>query len=150
MSIRNSTESIMEALFALAQGVETASLPFNIMSRRWRHFNDVTPDLMPAFFQAQLSGQTSKGGVRGLNVKEMKVRWCVYLPQSQSLDDVVSPTMNAYYDALSNALLINGVARNTLGGLVTNCYEEGQVFFDEGLLATPSLIVIPITILTGM
>ena len=111
MSIRNSTESIMQALFALAQSVNTPAVPFTVMSRRWRHFNDVTPDEQPAFFQAQLSGQTSKGGVRGLNVKEAKVRWCVYLPGSAGPDDVVSPTMNAYYDALSNALLVNGVAR---------------------------------------
>lgn len=156
MSQQVSTESIMQALFNLALSVNTDATSFNVMSRRWRHFKDVDPDEMPAFFQTQLSGKTTRGGVRGLPVYEYKIRWCVYLPGSTSLDDVVSPAMNDYYDALSNCLLTNapqgpnGISRNTLGGLVSNCYEDGQVFFDEGLLVTPSLIVIPITILTGI
>lgn len=151
MSQSVSTESIAAALFALAQSVNTPQTPFVIMSRRWRHFKDVPPDQMPAFFQSQLSGETTRGGVRGLPVHNFKFRWCVYLPASQSLDDVVSPVMNEYYDALSNVLIANlgPQSRNTLGGIVVNCYEDGQVFIDEGLLDTPSLIVIPITVITG-
>lgn len=151
-----STESVMEALFELALATNTTSTPFKIMSRRMRHFNDVTPDEIPGFFQFQAPGRNTEGGVRGLPVHRLKVYWICYLPGSQGLDDVVSPMMNQYYDALSNALLTNyprgpnGISRNTLGGLVTNCYEDGQGINDEGLLTTPSLIVIPITILTGI
>lgn len=145
------TEAVMAALFALAQGVNSPATPFNVMSRRMRHFNDVTPEEIPAFFQFQAPGRNTEGGVRGLPVHRLKVFWICYLPGSQGLDDVVSPTMNNYYDALSNALLVPfGGMKNTLGGLVTNCYEDGQGINDEGLLTTPSLIVIPITILTGI
>jgi len=145
------TEAVMAALFAIAQGVNSPSTPFNTMSRRMRHFNDVPPEEIPAFFQFQAPGRSTEGGVRGLPVHRLKVFWICYLPGSQGLDDVVSPTMNNYYDALSNALLVPfGGMKNTLGGLVTNCYEDGQGLNDEGLLTTPSLIVIPITILTGI
>jgi hypothetical protein len=161
MSIPFNTEAIMAALFKIAQGVNTAkpgnpgATPFNVMSRRWVHFNQVTPDMIPAFYQQQLAGRTIEGGVRGLPVHKMKVRWIVYLPGSQGPQDVVSPTINKYYDALSQALYSQstsprGISVNTLGGLCANCYEDGLGINDEGLLTTPSLIVIPITILTAI
>lgn len=150
------TEAIMAKLFSIAQSVNTPTTPFKIMSRRMRHFNDVPSSEIPAFFQFQAPGRNTEGGVRGLPVHRLKVYWIAYLPGSQGLNDTVSPTMNRYYDALSNSLLPTGPPimqnqlRQTLGGLVTNCYEDGQGINDEGLLTTPSLIVIPITILTGV
>lgn len=150
------TEAVMAKLFSLAQGVNSTAVPFKFMSRRMRHFKDVGAEIMPAFFQFQAPGRETNQGVRGLPVHRLEVRWIVYLPGSKGLNDAVSPRMNLYYDALSNALLSNspqgpnGISRNTLGGLVTNCYEDGRGIFDEGLLETQSLIVIPITILTGV
>lgn len=148
------TEDVYAALFTIAQSVDSPETPFRIMSRRMRHFNDVSSEEIPAFFQFQAPGRTTEGGVRGLPVHRMKAYWITYLPGSTGLDDVVSPAINKYYDALSNALLPKGAnlgqMRNTLGGLVTNCYEDGQGINDEGLLTTPSLILIPITIITGV
>jgi hypothetical protein len=155
------TEKIMQALFALAQGVNTykpgnpGATPFNVMSRRFRHFNDVTPSEIPAFFQHQLAGRTIEKGVRGLPVHRLRVRWVCYLPGSPTIRDTVSPIINQYYDALSQALYAKsgpniGISINTLGGLCANCYEDGLGINDEGLLTTPSLIVIPITILTAI
>lgn len=152
MSIPN-TEAIMAALFALGQSVNTPSTPFKVATRRMRNFPDVPSGEIPAFFQFQAPGFTIGEGVRGLQVYRRKVYWIVYLPGSAGINDVVSPTMNKYYDAMLNALQPTGAdmiqRRNTLGGLCTNCYADGQGITDEGLLTTPSLIVIPITILTG-
>lgn len=144
------TEPVMANLFSLALTLKTSSTPFNIMSRRFRHFKDVSPEDIPAFFQYQAPGRSAEGGVRSLTARKFKAYWVVYLPGSPDLDTTVSPLMNSYYDALSN-LLVAPLAgqKQTLGGLVTNCYEDGQGFFDEGLLDTPSLIILPITILTG-
>ncbi len=162
-----STEIIVQRLFsivpALAAVVNTAT-PFTLMSRRFRHFKDVDPSLYPAFFQFQNPVRKTEGGVRKLPVETIAISWFVYLPGSQSLDDVVSPALNNYYDALSNALLTtrfdtNGAAvingqqagmPQTLGNLVTQCYKDGDGLTDEGLLETPSLIHIPIKILVGI
>lgn len=147
------TEKIMAALFALGQTINTPTTPFKVMNRRMRNFPDVQPTEIPAFFQFQAPGFTIGEAVRGLPVYKRKVFWIVYLPGSAGLNDAVSPTMNKYYDALLNVLRPAGAdlvqQRNTLGGLCINCYPEGQGITDEGLLTTPSLIVIPITILTG-
>ena len=97
-------------------------------------------------------GISTTRGERGIPVKKRKAYWIVYLPGSPDQDTVTSPLMNQYYDALSNALLppLGSNARQTLGGLCVNCYEDGTGLADEGLLSTPSLIVIPITILNGI
>lgn len=146
-----STEQIMAALFALAQSINTPETPFVIMSRRMRHFKDVSASDFPAFFQFQSPVRSTSGGVRGLPKDEIGVSWFVYLPMSQDLNDVVSPALNNYYDALSNVLLTPfGGQLQTLGGLVTNCYKDGAGLTDEGLLDTPSLIHIPIKILVGI
>lgn len=146
------TEPIMAALFSLAQTLQNSqATPFTVMSRRFVHFNDVSSDNMPAFYQFQVPGVKTEKGERGLPVKKRRVYWIVYLPKSASVDDIVSPVMNNYYDALSNLLLGTLPSmRNTLGGLCTNCYEDGTGLADEGLLSTPSLILIPITILNGI
>lgn len=150
------TEKVMQTLFALAQTVNTPTTPFKIMSRRFRHFKDVPSELQPAFFQMQRLPRETDGGERSLPKRKMFVWWLVYLPGSPDLNTPCSPLMNRYYDALSNALLTNlprgpqGLSNNTLGGLVTRCYEDGRGYFDEGLLTTPSLIAIPITITTGI
>jgi hypothetical protein len=164
-----STESIMQNLFAIAQAVAnvpSTATPFVTVSRRMRHFKDVAPEQMPAFFQFQNPVRNTTGGFKRLPKDMIGVSWIVYLPGSQSLDDVVSPALNNYYDALSDALLtaridpgspprvvLNGQLAGmgqTLGGLVTACYKDGDGLTDEGLLDTPSLIHIPIRIQVGI
>lgn len=160
------TETIIQRLFSIVKAVAASPdnpVSFNLMSRRFRHFKDVDPSLYPAFFQFQNPTRNTVGGVRKLPVETIGVSWFVYLPGSQSLDDVVSPALNNYYDILSDALLttsfVAGVAilngqhagmPQTLGGLATQCYKEGDGLTDEGLLETPSLIHIPIKILVGI
>ena len=159
------SELVMQRLFSIAQAVNTPATPFQIMSRRFVHFKDVAPESMPAMYQFQSPIRKTDGGARGLPRQEIGVNWYVYLPKSTGPDDVVSPALNQYFDALSQALLTTtfdssgnptvgaipaGKQLQTLGGLVPGCYVDGPGLTDEGLLDTPSLIIIPIKILTGM
>lgn len=159
------TELMMQRLFSIAEAVNGNATPFVTQSRRFVHFKDVAPEAMPAMYQFQNPVRNTAGGVRGIPREEIGVSWFVYLPKSTGPDDVVSPALNQYYDALSDALLTTifdsngiptvgaipaGYQKQTLGGLVTNCYKDGNGLTDEGLLDTPSLIVIPIKILTGI
>lgn len=145
------TEAAMEALFALAQACNTTDTPFNLMSRRMLMYDKVAQEQLPAFFQFQSPERVTEGAVRGLPKDIIGVNWFVYLPKSEDLTQVVSPALNQYYDALSNALLPTLAGqKQTLGGLVTACYKDGRGLTDEGLLSTYSLIHIPIKILVGM
>lgn len=143
-------EPAAAALFKQAQAASTATTPLKTTSRRWRHFKDVTPDQMPALFQYQLPGFTVEKGARSLPVFRFRFYWMVYLPASAGPNNPTSPVMNNYMTALIQQLLPTPMMpRNTLGNLVYDCYIDGQGVMDEGLLQTPSLIGLPITILTG-
>lgn len=143
-------EPVAQALFSVAESTNTEETPYVIMNRRFRHFKDVPPDEIPALFQYQMPGFSIARAVRSLPVFVFEFRWMVYLPVSSSLDDPTSPTMNNYVTALIRSLLPTpAMPRNTLGGLVYDCYMDGQGLMDEGLLQTPSLISIPIKVLTG-
>lgn len=161
-----STELIMQRLFKIAQATNTAVTPYKMMSRRFQHFTNVAITSMPAFFQFQSPVRRTEGGDRGIPRDFIGVDWLVYLPGSTGPNDVVSPALNNYYDALSVALLTaafdaNGnvtVGARQAGGIQTlgfsqgsvNCYKDGDGLTDEGLLEPPSLIRIPIKILVGI
>lgn len=165
MSLLDS-ELVMQRLFSIAVAVNNSATPFVITSRRFVHFKYVAPESIPALYQYQNPVTTTTGGVRGLPRQEIGVSWFVYLPKSNGPDDVVAPVLNQYWDALTQALLTTtfdtagnpkvggmpaGLRRQDLGiGPGINCYVDGAGLRDEGLLDTPSLIIIPIKILTGM
>ena len=167
MSLLNS-ELVMQRLFSIAVAVgQNPATPFTTQSRRFVHFNDVPPEAMPAMYQFQNPVRETKGGVRPLPKQDIGVSWFVYLPKSTGPDDVVSPALNQYWDALTQAILttlfdasgnptVGAVPAGSrpqdlgLGPTKVNCYVDGPGLTDEGLLSTPSLIIIPIKILTGM
>lgn len=150
-SPRPSTEKIMQALFQLALDLNTNN-QFKVMSRRMRHFSQVPPSEMPAFFQFQNPVRGTVGGERALPHDSLKVSWFCYLPGQKDMTTPVSPLMNQYYDMLYGAITYAplGGQKNTLGGLVQACFVDGQSLTDEGLLQTQSLIYLPIKILVGI
>jgi hypothetical protein len=160
-----SSEAAIANLFRIAQTVNTPATPVKLISRRWRMYKDVTPDQLPSLFQFQSPTRRFSGGVRPLLKQEYRILWMLYLPMSQTLNDVVSPALNRYCDLLINALLTTRVINN--GAITPNgmpagtvqdlgfpgkvqCYVDGDGLTDEGLLSTYSLLVLPITILTGI
>jgi hypothetical protein len=162
-----SSEAVAANLFNIARKLQDSpTTPFKLVSRRWRMWDKVPTEQIPAFFQFQSPTQKLSGGLRPLLKREMRVLWMVYLPVSQNLNDVVSPALNRYFDALINALQTSSVTESgvvtlnavpsgtvqSLGfpGKVTGCYADGDALTDEGLLSTYSLLVIPITILYGV
>lgn len=163
-----SSETLISNLFKIAQSVNVPSTPIRLTSRRWRMFDKVAPEQLPALFQFQSPTRKTTGGVRPLLKFEIRVLWMMYLPLSPDFNTVVSPALNNYCDTLINALLTtrvvqvgsnpnitpNGMLAGTIQDLgfpgKVNCYVDGDVLTDEGLLSTYSLLVIPITILTGI
>jgi hypothetical protein len=144
-------ESIYAALFARAQAVNASSTPFTTMSRRWLPWDQMNAEQSPGFFQRQPRFAVA-GGDRGLPKFTLRVEWYVYLTTDPAdLQTVTATPINNYATALINAILptLQG-QRQTLGGLVENAYIDGEVLIDEGLLSSPAVLLIPITILTGL
>lgn len=159
------SETLINNLFRIAQSINSPTTPIRLCSRRWRMFDKVAAAELPAMFQFQSPIRKMNGGVRQLLKQEIRLLWMVYLPMSQTLNDVVSPALNNYCDVLVNALQTTTV--NAAGAAIPNtklagtiqdlgfpgrvqCYADGDALTDEGLLSTYSLLVVPITILVGM
>ena len=157
-----SSETLIGNLFKIAQSINTAVTPVRLTSRRWRMYDKVAAEQLPALFQFQSPIRKMSGGVRPLLKQEIRVLWMMYLPLSPDFNTVVSPALNNYSDVLINALQTtrfgpngaltpNGMPAGTIQDLgfpgKVNCYVDGDALTDEGLLSTYSLLVIPITIL---
>jgi hypothetical protein len=150
--MRNPREEVFAALFALAKLANTPATPFAVMSRRFVPWSQKQNLEGVELYQLQLPQHGDQKRVGGATTWNLKAIWFVYAPVNT--DDLITPTspvLNNYMDALEAALLTNpGGNLQTLGGLVTNACIDGEVMFDEGLLAPPALLAIPITINTGI
>jgi hypothetical protein len=133
-------EPIYSALFAKISQIEG----FNTVSRRLKHWDDVTPSEQPALFQSQKSEAVST--VPGMNpVWEFHLD--LYLYARSSGDPFSSPAiiLNPLIDSVVAALAPDPISnKQTLGGLVQHCWIEGAIETDEGVLGDQAVAIIPI------
>lgn len=136
-------EAIYAAIFAKASGVAT----FKLSGRRFKHWSTVAPTDQPALFQTQ--GQETPEQSRGLPAKwTVRVDLWVFVNTGGDESVAISPMLNPIVDAIEAAFVppnvgVNGNAQ-TLGGLVSHCWIDGQVEYFEGVLGDQAIVIIPI------
>ena len=139
-----SREVIMQALFALVSG----SAPFVTASRRLKLWTDVPPGERPAIFQYERD-DVYANGKNYLPIVEMNVD--LYIYTAPGMDSGVTPIsiLNPLLDAVDAALKPSPSTpgKQTLGGLVSNCYIDGKVMKDPGDIDGDGIAVIPVKIL---
>jgi hypothetical protein len=129
--------STLYSLFGRLPGVQTSS-------RKLLHWADVTE--FPAFFQAQKTEVATKLG-RGVPTKWMLlVDLYVYVRVEPGKPS--SPALNKMLDAVVNAIAAPQKIDNkqTLGGIVEDCWIDGQIITDEGTLGELAVAIIPVHI----
>ena len=138
-----SREPIYSALFSLLQripGVQTTS-------RKLKHWADVED--FPAIFQNQKSELAAKSG-RG--VQTVWTLSCdIYVYVRVSADRLTSTELNEVLDHIQGALAAPEPISNkqTLGGLVEDCWINGQIITDEGALGEIGVAIIPVQIIVS-
>lgn len=152
--MNNPRETIFAALFALLEPLQasppTVSQPFVTVSRRLVPWTDCPAEIQPAVYQWQDDQDADQKQSWGETEWVCRAKWFIYVTNP---DDSApsSPAMNALLDAVDNVLgTMPPGQTQTLGGLVNNCYIDGKVVFAENVLAQQSVIVVPITIVTGI
>lgn len=152
-------ETIYQGLFEFVCQLNTAATPLKTMSRRWRHWDTIGSDPLPAFFQLQPTDS-------GLRVSQQKhfgqskyeYHASLFFYFAVDVNDEytpISPTLNVYLKAIDQLFQPNiqspGGSRQQigLGPQVENAWIDGIVRFDEGLINPPAILFVPITILTG-
>ncbi len=140
-------EQVANALFNLLQ----TSATYYTTSRRFIPWDDITSVQKPALFQIEHEEEHVRGkqlipAIRTLNLD-------VYLFISTGLDPNTTPitTLNDLIDAIdpvSGGVLspYPASSRQTLGGLVTDCYIEGKITKVPGDLDGLGVAIIPIKV----
>lgn len=109
--------------------------------------------MQPALFIAVTLEETKQGaiGVPGHTVMEATL--IVYC-QGPAIDEapgeetmLAESTLNGLLEDIDTALAPGIDGTQTLGGLVTHCWIEGQVFKDPGILSNQAMAVVPVRML---
>jgi hypothetical protein len=152
--MNNPRETIFQALLAQIGTATLNGAPaFNTLSRTFVDWTQCPPANQPAGFlvhgfehasQARAAGETS------WRVKAVLFLYCQHSADSQAIPGAL---LNNLLDAVETALKPPAFGdRQTLNGLVSHVFIEGECPISEGTLPddTISVAVIPITIETGI
>lgn len=137
-------EPIFSALASKFSSLKPAT--FKTISRRLKHFNEVSPSEQPALF-VTAGDQIATYSKHGPPTWTLIVELYIYARHDGHLDP--SPILNPLLDAVEGALAFDDVVNGklTLGGLVETCRIEGQVQVHEGAVGDQSIMIIPVQIL---
>ncbi len=134
------------ALFKLL----TSSYTYPTTSRRFRTFDDIAQVQKPALYQVEHEEEHVRGKQLIPAIRTLMVD--VYLFISTGMDPKAVPitTLNNLIDAIDpvsgGVLTPNDHGRQTLGGLVTDCYIEGKITKVPGDLDGQGVAIIPIKV----
>ncbi len=146
-----SLETIMVALETLLAPLADANSSkyggYKVVSRRFKTPDQVDVVQTPALYILQGPiGNARQGGVPN---KQTINCWLFIYTNPEPVDILPSTTLNNAITA-ANAILVDPtfpLREQTLGGLVSNCWVEGDVIYDSGEVQPPGLAVIPVKIL---
>lgn len=143
-------ETIYAAFWAQAiqaVDVRTAVSPFNTMSRRLKHWDDVPAGEQPAMFMIQ--HEQTPHQVKGLPPTwNFHLSLFVYDNCNSEPTAIPGQRMNYLVDAIDTALAPDIRGYQTLGGLVSHCWISGPVEIYEGYkgMMDQSVAIIPVEI----
>ena len=138
-----SRETIYLALFSR---LATISL-LQTASRRLRHWDDVADTDCPALFLVA-KNETPQRTLPLPSKRTFHADIYVYVKADQASDAVPASELNPVIDAIEEALQAEKISgRQTLGGVVHDCYIDGTIETDEGLLGSVAAALIPVVIL---
>jgi hypothetical protein len=142
----NNREKIYDALLSLSYKVTSAKT----RSRKLKIYSDVPPSECPSIFQNQ-TGETVTQTARGIPaIRTLKVDWYVYLNDNGDRNTPPSVALNNILTEIDLALVADATTGvNTLGGIVSHCWIEGEVRIVEALLNDYTIAIIPIHIKTS-
>lgn len=147
-------ETILETLLAVISTATISNQPaFQTISRKFQMWDQVPAGQQPACFLRQVPGKVDQNEPFGLNRWTLKCGIWIYAKYSPASGTVPAVLLNNLIDAVEKAILPSpAFPIQTLGGLVVNCWFDGDVIIDEGNLPSDdqAIAVIPISIRTGV
>jgi hypothetical protein len=144
-----SRETVGQALQAQLAKVKNV-YPFKTVSRRARIWTNVTPAEQPAMFLVKVR-ETFDQATWGAPRYRLSYLALCYLRADAAPNLIPEVEINKVLDAVDGTLLGTPPGqKQTLGGMVENCWIEGDIMIDTGILDQQIVIVIPVSIVTGI
>ncbi len=147
-------EQILEALLNLLSTTQYNGAPaFVTISRKFQMWDAVPEGAQPACFLRQLPGRVDQTDPFGLNRWTLRCGIWIYAKYSPDSETIPGVVLNYLVDAVERVLLPSpAFPMQTLGGLVVNCWLNGETPLDEGYFPgdNQALIMLPVSILTGV
>ncbi|MCE9561889.1 MAG: hypothetical protein K8U57_07530 [Planctomycetes bacterium] len=136
-----------EAIFAALYTLVTAGGQFATTGRRVKIWTDVKPAQRPALFLAERA-QTYLRNSEAVPAR-VTLNAELYIYTDAKDPNVIGSTqLNNLLDAIDVALAPSPVTgKQTLDGLVSHCWIEGDIFFDPGDVDGDGMAIIPLKIL---
>lgn len=146
-------EDAIAALWTLLQGLVLPNgLAWGERSRGIKQFDQVAAGSQPALFMQQGPQRASRRREQGITTWEWTAVALVYFRCDTLRNDDDWKFANTLLDSIE--ALLQGKppgSRQTLGGVVYDCYIDGEVGLYESIDdANQAVITVPITILTGI
>jgi hypothetical protein len=150
--MQNPREAIFEALLAqLATAQLNGDPAFVTLSRKFQQWESVPDANQPAGFLLkgfEHANQRSYGETTW-RLRALFWVYCLHSPDSSSIPGAM---LNELLDAIEAAMLPPPGGLQTLGGLVTHAYIDGDIIVSEGSLPEDrqSIAVVPISMDTAI
>jgi hypothetical protein len=147
-------ETIFNSLLAqIGTATSNGAPAFVTLSRKFVDYTQCPPSDQPAGFLVHGFENASQARTLGQTSWRVKAVLFLYCQHSTDVQAIPGTVLNNMLDATDSALKPPAYDdRQTLGGIVSHVYIDGEVIISEGSLPddTTSIAVIPITIETGV
>ena len=151
-----SRESIAQALLALLQGVNAnitlsaAKFAPGSIARKGAVWSKTPPANQPAMYLIQVSEQASQVAAIALTRWTLDFTLEIYATADASSAAVPDTLINGILDGIDLTLQPKPpYERQTLGGIVTNCWIDGEIIIGTGQIDTQLMMLVPVRCVTG-
>jgi hypothetical protein len=113
-------------------------------------YDQITAANMPALCLSHSGEKADQAVAFGMTRWMILYDAFIFFRRDASPDNPFNVTVASFLDAVDAAMAVVQGEKQTLNGLVTNVWIEGEILIDPGILDQQAAIVIPIKALTGM
>lgn len=147
-SVAFKPETISAALFSVLQ---TSGFAFKKYERRGRLWTNVAPSDQPYLALIETGARAVQDSTIGLTNWTLHYLCLVYIRADANPSSVIVPAtqLNNALQALANAIDGTG-EKQSLGVGVNNCWIDGNVYMDTGIVDQQMALGIPISVEVGI
>jgi hypothetical protein len=149
-------ETIANVLTSLLRGINAhvalgaARFPAGNINRKGGTWSKQSPVSAPTMFIIHVGERATQASTIGLTKWIVDFYLEIFAPTDESSSAIADTLVNAILDAIDATLQsVPPGERQTLGGIVTNCWIEGDIIIGTAQLTNQLMMLVPVRVQTG-